>query len=56
MWGGQTFYVVGGGGHDDFDVDEEIYVSKANFLVSKVNILVSEVSKLSTGARIIRGS
>ena len=35
-------YVVGGGGHDD--VDEEMYVSEANFLVSKA-------SKLCAGAR-----
>ena len=49
--GGQAFYAVGGGGHDD----EEIYVSKANFLVSEAHILVSEASKLSAGARISRG-
>ena len=42
--GGQTFFVGGGGGHDD--VDEEMYVSKAKFLVSKA-------SKLSAGARIL---
>ena len=24
--GAQRFYVVGGGGHDDVDVDEEMYV------------------------------
>ena len=53
--GGQTFHVVGGGGHDDADVDEEMYVSEANSLASKVNILVSEASKLSAGARIFRG-
>ena len=43
---GQTFYVVGGGGYDD--VDEEMYVSEANFLVSKA-------SKLSAGATIFKG-
>ena len=43
---GQTFYVVGCSGHDD--VDEEMYVSKANFFVS-------EASKLAAGARIFRG-
>ena len=37
--GGQTFYVVGSGGH--VDVDEEMYVSEANYLVSEANILVS---------------
>ena len=42
--GGQTFYVGGGGAYDD--VDEEINVSEANFLVS-------EASKLSAGARIL---
>ena len=42
--GGQTFYVGGSGGFDD--VDEEIDVSEANFLVS-------EASKLSAGARIL---
>ena len=41
------FYVGGGGGN--VDVDEEMDVSKAN-------ILVREASKLSTGARIFRGS
>ena len=50
---GQTFYVVGGGGYDD--VDEEMDVSEANFLVSEANITVSEASKLSAGARIFRG-
>ena len=30
--GGQTFYVVGGGGHDDVDVDEEMCVSEVNIL------------------------
>ena len=50
--GGQTFYFEG---HDDVNVDEEIYVSKANFLVSEAHILVSEASKLSAGARIFRG-
>ena len=44
--GRQTFFVGGSGGYDD--VDEEIEVSKANFLVS-------EASKLSAGARILRG-
>ena len=44
--GGQTFYVVGGCGHDN--VNEEMNVSKANILVSKAN-------KLSAGARIFRG-
>ena len=35
LWvGGQTFYVLG---HNDVDVDEEMYISKANFLVSKAN-------------------
>ena len=51
---GQTFYVVGCSGHDD--VDEEMYVSKANFLVREVNILVSKASKLSAGTGIFRGS
>ena len=38
---------MGGGGFDD--IDEEIDVSEANFPVS-------EASKLSAGARILRGS
>ena len=50
--GGQTFFVGVGGGYDD--VDEEIDLSEASFLVSKANIFVSEASKLSTGARISR--
>ena len=50
--GGQTFYVGGGGAHDD--VVEEMDVSLAKFLVSEVYIFVSEGSKLSTGARIFR--
>ena len=49
--GGQTFFVGGSGGFDD--VDEEIDVSEANFLVNEGNILVSEASKLSAGARIL---
>ena len=52
-WGGQTFFVGGGGGYED--VDEEIDVSEASFLVSEANIFVSEASKLSAGARISRG-
>ena len=38
------------GGYDD--VDEEMDVSEAHFLVNKANIPVSEDSKLFTGARI----
>ena len=53
--GAQRFYVVGGGGHDDVDVDEEMYVSEANFLASEENILVSKVSKLSVTAKVFRG-
>ena len=49
--GGQTFFVGGSGGFDDFD--EEIDVSEVNFLVSEANIFVSEASKLSAGARIL---
>ena len=49
--GGQTFFVGGSGGFDD--VDEEIDVSEANFLLSEVNIFVSKASKLSAGARIL---
>ena len=41
----------GSGGFDD--VDEEIDVSEANFLLSEVNIFVSKASKLSAGARIL---
>ena len=66
-WGVQTFFVVGCGGYDD--VDEEIdvseasflvseanvFASEANFFVSEANILVSKASKLSIGARIFRG-
>ena len=51
--GGQIFFVGGSGGYED--VDEEIDVSEAGFLVSEANIFVSEASKLSTGARIFRG-
>ena len=51
MGEGQTFYVGCDGGFDD--VDEEMDVSKANFLVSAANIFVSEASKLSAGARIL---
>ena len=45
---GQTFFVVSGGGDDDVDSEEEEDVSE-------VNIFASEVSKLSAGARILRG-
>ena len=41
-----TFYVGGGGGYDD--VDEEMDLSEAN-------IPASEASRLSAGARILRG-
>ena len=51
--GGQTFFVGGGGAYDD--VDEEMDVSKGNFLVSEANIYMSKASKLSAGARISRG-
>ena len=44
--GRQTFYVGGSGGYDD--VDEEMDVREANFLVS-------QVSKLSAGAGSFRG-
>ena len=44
--GGQTFFVGGSGAYDD--VDEEMVVSIANFLMS-------EASKLPAGARIFRG-
>ena len=47
--GAQTFFV----GYDD--VDEEMDVSEANFLVSEGNISVSKASKLSAGARIFMG-
>ena len=50
--GGQTFYVVECGGHDD--IDEVMHVSEANFLVSEANTLVSKAIKLSTRARIFR--
>ena len=51
--GRQTFFVGGSGGYDD--VDEEIDVSEASFLMSEANIFVSEASKLSAGARILKG-
>ena len=38
---GGTSYIGGSGGYDD--VDEEINVREANFLVSKANIHVSKV-------------
>ena len=44
MGGRQTFYVGGGGAYDD--VDEEMNVSEANFLVSAA-------SKFSAVARIL---
>ena len=40
--GGRKFFVGGGGGYDD--VDEEIDVSEASFLVSEANIFVSEAN------------
>ena len=46
--GGQTFSVGGDGGDDDVDGEKEEDVSKANTLASKA-------SKLSAGARILRG-
>ena len=39
--GRQTFYVGGDGGYDDVDVDEDMDVSKVNFLVSEGNVLHS---------------
>ena len=45
--GGQTFHVGGSsGGYDDVDVDKEMDVSEANFLVNNT-------SKLSAGAGIL---
>ena len=35
-----------GGGNDDVEVDEDMDVSEANFLVSKANILVSKANIL----------
>ena len=49
MGGGQTFSVGSDGGNDDVD-GEEVEED-----VSKANILVREASKLSVGARILRG-
>ena len=46
--GGQTFYIVGGVGHDDVDVDKEMYVSEANSLLSEAN---SQQSKHSCERR-----
>ena len=46
--GGQTFFVGGDGGDDDVDGEKEEDVSKANTFASKA-------SKLSAGARILRG-
>ena len=51
--GGQPFFVGGSGSYDD--VDEEIDVCEASFLVSEADIFVSEASKLYAGARISRG-
>ena len=51
--GGDNIFFGCGGSYDD--VDEEIDVSEASFLVSEANIFVSEASKLSAGARIFRG-
>ena len=47
--GGQTFFVGGSSGYDD--VDEEMDVSEANFLVTEANIFVSKASKHLAGAR-----
>ena len=51
--GGQTFYVVGGWGHDDGDVYEEMYMSEANFLVSQAKILMSEAKNLVSEAKFL---
>ena len=51
--GGQTFFVGGSGAYDA--VNEEMVVSEANYPVSEANIFVSKASKLSAGARILRG-
>ena len=62
-WGGdlfytrgcQTFNVGGGGGNNDVDVEvnEEMDVSEANFLVSGANILFSGANILVSGANIL---
>ena len=51
--GGQTFFVGGSCAYDA--VNEEMVVSEANYPVSVANIFVSKASKLSAGARILRG-
>ena len=48
-YGGGTFSVGSDGGNNDVDGEEE------EEDVSEANILVSEASKLSAGARILRG-
>ena len=52
--GAQTFFVGGIGAYDDVDENEEMVVSKANFLWSGANIFVSKASKLSAGARALK--
>ena len=62
-WGGdlfytrgcQTFNVGGGGGNNDVDVEvnEEMDVSEANFLVSGANILVSGANILVSEMNIL---
>ena len=60
MGGTHFFFAEGGGGFDDVDDEMDIseanfLVSEANFLVGEANIFVSKASKLSAGARIFRG-
>ena len=47
-----NIYFGGSGGYND--VDEEMHVSKENFLASKANIFVRKVLKLPAEARIFR--
>ena len=51
--GGTNIFVGGGDSYDD--IDEQIDMSNASFLVSEVNIFVMKASKFSAGARIFRG-
>ena len=49
---GKLFFLQGGG---KTFYDEEMYVSESNFVENKANILMRIVSKLTAGARIVKG-
>ena len=55
--GGQTSYVGGccGCDYDDVDVEKDMDVNEAKFLVSEANILECEASIISAGVGNFRG-